>query len=446
MKNIHVDFNIEKGSIKPLHGVNNGPKTYGFQYDNSKYFKEAGIPYSRLHDTEYPLGSGYFVDVSLIFKNFEADPDDCASYDFRITDEYLKAIKACGTDIIYRLGVSIENEVEPGIMPPTYIDPPRDFSKWAQICAGIIRHYNEGWANGYHMNIQYWEIWNEPESGAMWTGTREEFYELYATAACYLKKEFPNVKIGGFGSIGFYPCTRMDQPGFCDEPYISLIDCIQDFLMYIKKRNAPLDFFSWHLYSDNPQEYAIHAKAARKTLDAFGFTETESILDEWNFQSPNAKVKTNCCSAFIAAVLCVLQQNPVNIANYYDAQPLMTAWCGLFDRRNPLKGFYGLKAFNQLYQLGTQVATDIENGLYGCAALKDNIGGILLTNYQNGSEKVAVDITGFKGKECTEIKIYAVDADYDFEIVRTEILTGNEYILYVKLPENATLYIELIGV
>ena len=27
----------------------------------------------------------------------------------------------------------------------------------------VIKHYNSGWANGYHYNIKYWEIWNEPD-------------------------------------------------------------------------------------------------------------------------------------------------------------------------------------------------------------------------------------------------------------------------------------------
>ncbi len=444
MKTIHVDFNTKKGDIKPLHGVNNGPKSYGFQMDNSAYFKEAGIPYARLHDTEYPLGSGYFVDVPAIFKNFDKDAKDPASYDFRLTDEYLKSIKACGTDIIYRLGVTIENEAgTAGIVSPTYINPPEDFEKWSQICAGIIRHYNEGWADGFHMNIQYWEIWNEPESEAMWTGTREEFYELYTTAACYLKREFPDVKIGGFGSIGFYPYTRIDQPCFCDEPYISLLDYIQDFLTHIRKKNAPLDFFSWHVYSDDPKEYAIHAKAARKILDMYGFTETESLLDEWNFQSTRGKARTNCCSALIAAVLSVLQDNAVDIANYYVAQPRQKTWCGIFDGEKPLKGFFALKAFNLLYQMGTQVAVEAETGLYGCAARKDHIGGIMLTNYQNGLERVAVEVSGFCKEDGIEVQIYAVDANHDFELVRTERLTGQEYTLYINPAEDAVLYIEL---
>jgi hypothetical protein len=45
---------------------------------------------------------------------------------------------------------------------PTPRIPPRDHDHWADICINIIRHYNEGWANGFHLNLDYWHIWEEP--------------------------------------------------------------------------------------------------------------------------------------------------------------------------------------------------------------------------------------------------------------------------------------------
>ena len=62
----------------------------------------------------------------------------------------------------------------------------KDFRKWTEICAGIVRHYNCGWANGFKFGIKYWEIWNEPENPPMWDGTRQEFFELYRTASLRL--------------------------------------------------------------------------------------------------------------------------------------------------------------------------------------------------------------------------------------------------------------------
>ena len=194
---IQLDFTRTGRPVKPLHGICNSPPTLG---EPLPEILEAGIPYTRLHDTGGSYGENRFVDVPNIFRDFAADPDDPASYDFAFTDAYLKGLTASGLKIVYRLGVTIENQFE---VKPMRIDPPADFLKWARICEGIINHYNNGWANGFHFGIEYWEIWNEPEQPSMWTGTMEQFFDFYRVAATYLKEKFPRLKIGGYPSSGF---------------------------------------------------------------------------------------------------------------------------------------------------------------------------------------------------------------------------------------------------
>ena len=110
MPNITVDFSSQSiGPMRPLHGVNSGPMTKVFTYDARPQFMEAGFPYARLHDVEYPYGSGEFVDIPCIFKNFSADENDPDNYNFGLTDEYLKACIEVGAEPLFRLGVSIEH-------------------------------------------------------------------------------------------------------------------------------------------------------------------------------------------------------------------------------------------------------------------------------------------------------------------------------------------------
>ena len=106
-------------------------------------FKEAGIPFCRLHDTAGAYGGAHYVDIPNVFPDFEADPRKPESYDFAFTDAYLKQIRAAGTQIFYRLGVTIENNYR---IKGYHNHPPKDYKKWAEICAGIVRHYNHGWA------------------------------------------------------------------------------------------------------------------------------------------------------------------------------------------------------------------------------------------------------------------------------------------------------------
>ena len=73
---VKLDFEQIVGKIKPLHAVNDVPYA-GFAFGSAekyiKTFVDAGIPYCRLHDLSGRYGSNVFVDVSNIFRNFDAE-------------------------------------------------------------------------------------------------------------------------------------------------------------------------------------------------------------------------------------------------------------------------------------------------------------------------------------------------------------------------------------
>ena len=235
-----IDLSRQNGKIKPMNAVNNGPAGSAVRgTSNFETYAAAEIPYARNHDASFSSGYGgeHTVDVHRIFKNFDADENDPASYVFEPTDKYLANIDSVGTKTFYRLGASIQPDYRYG----TY--PPKDFEKWARICEHIIRHYTEGWADGLHYDIEYWVIWNEPDcrnrdgSNPCWQGSDEEFIEFYSTSAKYLKKCFPNLKIGG--------------PAFC---FIWDNEFMKNFLKYVAENKIPLDFLSYHCYARTPDE------------------------------------------------------------------------------------------------------------------------------------------------------------------------------------------------
>lgn len=145
---IEADPAVELGKIKPMNAVNNGPiKAKSSQSrGNFEAYRNLEIPYARNHDAAFcsAYGGNHTVDINFIFPDFSKDANDPASYDFAATDRYLKTIREAGTKIFYRLGSKIEHGVK---KYGTRVPP--DFKKWAVICEHIIRHYNEGWANGY---------------------------------------------------------------------------------------------------------------------------------------------------------------------------------------------------------------------------------------------------------------------------------------------------------
>ena len=406
MNDISIDFSKNIGTIRPLHGVNNGPLTYGFVLNTSQYFKEAGIPYSRLHDTEYPYGSGHFVDVPCIFKDFDRDPADPSSYDFALTDLYIQAICDCGTQVFYRLGVSIEHAP---LKRNVYA--PKDAQKWARICEGIIRHYNEGWANGFDYGIEYWEIWNEPDneedpmSNPMWRGNKEQYYALYETVACRLKERFPRLKIGGYGSCGFYAVLGENV---CADAHVSaryeyFIDFLHGFLEHITAENGkcPLDFFSWHSYSgaDSNVKYAEYI---RKTLDGYGFTRTESVLNEWNPGIMHRGRQQDAVN--IAEMMCVLHNAPVDMLMYYDAQ-ISSSYCGLYDpvRRTPFRAYYVFYLFGKLYSLKDGAECTVSGKISAIAAFSHGKGGLFAVNATDKKREIC-----FNAELFTRAYVYSV--------------------------------------
>ena len=189
-----------------MHGVGQ-PPIRGLNFSMFHYLTEAGIPFSRLHDVGGWFGGSRFVDIPNLFPDFDADPDDPGCYDFTFTDRLITALVEAGVEPFFRLGVTIENYAS---VKAYRIFPPSDPLKWAKICEGVIRHYTEGWADGFRYNIRYWEIWNEPDNGEspsnnqMWLGTKEQYFELYGVASRYLKNRFPHLKIGGYASCGCF--------------------------------------------------------------------------------------------------------------------------------------------------------------------------------------------------------------------------------------------------
>ena len=112
-----------------MHGVGQ-PPFVGIDFSRFSYLKDAGIPFSRLHDVGSWFGGNLFVDIPNVFRDFDADPEDPANYDFVFTDMMINALVENGVEPFYRLGVTIENFAQ---IKHYRIDPPSDFPKWARI-------------------------------------------------------------------------------------------------------------------------------------------------------------------------------------------------------------------------------------------------------------------------------------------------------------------------
>ncbi len=424
---VTVNFEKNIGKIKAMHGIGQPPR-YGNSDELLHYLTEAHIPYSRLHD----VGAGEFadclyVDVPNIFRDFDADVDDPDSYDFAFTDQLIEQLYKAKCEPIYRLGTTIENNSH---IRAYRIYPPADFEKWAKICEHIIRHYNEGWADGYHYGIIYWEIWNEADginsrtnTPEMWLGTPEEFYRLYTVASTHLKNCFgDSIKVGGPANCGFFDIFR-DPERFIEEirpqniPENSM-HCLNfslGFLDYISKSGAPLDFYSWHAYAQ-PEEMSVLYRYANRVLEHYGFAGVEQQVNEWNPDGARHLRGSSQAAANAAAFMIMGQgEKDVEILCYYDGRISPSSFGGLFNPLTfePFCAYYSFKAFGELYDMGTQVEVEYENvpKIHVLAATDGKRKGVIIVNRNEGCQ-IETNLTGMKMK--------LIDSDHMFSEIELD--------------------------
>lgn len=426
MTTISVNFDKVKGRIKPMHAVGQPPFKGGFaklDFSPSQILKDANIPYARLHDVGGAFGGNRYVDIPNVFRDFDADENDPASYDFTFTDALLKGMAEYGIEPYYRLGVTIENQCH---IKAYRIYPPKDYAKWARICEHIIRHYNEGWADGFHYGIKYWEIWNEAdnrevlEKNQMWRGTPQQYYELYDVTAKHLKKCFGDtIKVGGYAACGFYGIyadprkyglniEKRYEKRFCSAKEEYRINFFLNFLDYIKAHGSPIDFFSWHSYA-GVEVTPDMADFVDKELTARGFGDIETHLNEWNNSHEISKNKmSSYASSRVAAMMCAMQDKKTTMLMYYDARyPAISAYAGFYDvtTLEPCCVYYAFKAFGELYALKNQVQCKVEGkNVFSVAATDGKHNAMMIANVSDEDQEIEINLgQGYK--------VYLIDVD-----------------------------------
>lgn len=388
-----VDFTRASGRIRRLNGLNNTSPLNRTDFpgmDTLADFRELEIPVTRYHDAALENPGMELVDISRLFPLFHADPDDERNWNFAPTDEYVQRTLSTGSAVEYRLGESIE------LSRTRYqVRPPTDFAKWAKLCERIVRHYNEGWANGHRLGIEYWGIWEESDNRHLMDGKDafvENYLPLYEVTSKRLKKAFPNIRVGG--------------------PHTAGRRYLEQFVKFCREKDCPLDFCAWNSYERDPKRLMAEADGVRSVLDRYGFTHTETELSEWHYSSPDwwrlkdrktydgftAELRSVESAAYAAAVLIAAQDSKFDRMFYYAAT--YESW-GLLDHwsreRNP--SWYAFRAFAEVAAKGAAervvVPCSPAPGVYALASrTPDGRAALLVAAYREDATGRPLDGVG----------------------------------------------------
>ena len=254
------------GLIRPLTGINIGPLGNEANPSLVDAYRTRGITLIRTHDYYGPL------DLATMYPDRSRDPLSSASYGFatpmghegRSSDTVFASIVENGFEPYFRLGDSYNNARAPS---------PGEIANLTAASVQVLRHYREGQWQGFRSAFRYVEIWNDPDNRQFWSQPADVYFDFYVSASRAIREAFPGLRLGG-------PAL---MPAGCKSPQGQA--WTRRFLDHVRQHEAPMDLFSWHMYSNDPADYAACAAFYRAELDARGFAAVPMHVTEWNTES-----------------------------------------------------------------------------------------------------------------------------------------------------------------
>ena len=262
------------------------------------------------------------------------------------------------------------------------VTPPKDYKQWTTLIDRLVLHCVERYGES---EVREWpfEVWNEPNLRAFWTGNQRDYFRLYRHTAEALKKVSPAIRVGG-------PATAKSE-------------WIEDFVRFCERNDVPADFISTHHYPtdgyenhSNTEEQlfksqrGIMREVAQNTRMYAG--DRPVYYTEWNSSSnPNDPLHDEpYAAAFVTSTV-------LEAAGLVEGYSFWT-FSDIFEEQSfpsaPFHGGFGLltlhgvpkpsyRAFELLHDLGyTQSLVDGLHETVDCSVIqKDSSVTLLLTNH-----------------------------------------------------------------
>lgn len=169
-------------------------------------------------------------------------------------DRFLDDVGELGMEIVLLLGYNAAWLSTDGRLT----GPPHTVAEWVEFARAAVNTVNS--AGG--PSVRYVEVWNEPNIPQFFTGTREQYFELFNAVADALHAEFPGILVGG-------PAL---SPGGPVESWVV------DFLEACGSR---ADFLSYHSYGQAvPRIVADIARYSRMFRERTGKSGPRIMITE----------------------------------------------------------------------------------------------------------------------------------------------------------------------
>ncbi len=255
--------NSTDATIKPIFGVIAGPDpptgTGIGAINTTKQLQDIGILSIRNND--------YYddrLDMPLIFNcggstypsYSGCDANDDKNYNWTASDKQFQSYIDGGFDSFLRLGGEYNNATR-----EYDFTAPRNATEeanWIIAAQKIVGRYNS-W-QGKTGVLKYADIITEFPGGKFWDRPNSAFFTFFTQAVKDIKSAFPAVKIGGPGMVGGVTFSLLNGS---DTTAAGL-------LKELYRQKVRPDWFGWHLFTDDPQDWADAAKQYQDLVDGAG--------------------------------------------------------------------------------------------------------------------------------------------------------------------------------
>jgi xylan 1,4-beta-xylosidase len=340
----------------------------------------------------------------------------------------------------YLLEIGMKPFLELGFMPTALasgdktvfhykgnITPPKDYDAWAELIRRLTEHLIDRYGLE-EVSGWFFEVWNEPNLFAFFSGTKEEYFKLYEVTARTIKQVNAGLKVGG--------------------PATSCNSWVKDTIEFCEKNEVPLDFVSTHHYpTDDPLwksgmdivEFFQSGLAGKQTYERGILKKMTArareeagkyplYYTEWNTSAMTNDDKHDECFAS-AMIAKILSDNDGLVEGYS-----YWTFTDIFEEGSQIPGaFHGgfglqtyagiakpaYRLFELFHGLGTKrlaVESDTPNSTVEMLATETNNGYRLVLYNHNipeepiGKEDVEIDLTDLTSRQ--EVTIYRIDEEY----------------------------------
>jgi xylan 1,4-beta-xylosidase len=297
------------------------------------------------------------------------------------------------------------------------VTPPRDYKQWANLINRLVSH----WVARYSVaEVRKWffEVWNEPNLKAFWTGTQRDYFKLYRYTSAAIKKVDASLRVGG-------PATAKS-------------DWIEEFVDFCERNKVPADFISTHQYptdalgsQDDDTELQLFKSQRGLMREVAQDTRRRArgrpvFYTEWNSSSnPRDPLHDESYAAAFAVATIMEAKGLVEgysfwtfsdifEENYFPSVPFHGGF-GLLNLHGIPKPTY--RAFELLHNIGTeQFLVDGLHETVDCSVIrKGSTLTVLVTNHTTPGHSIETeqcDIRLSNVPEPKEVSIQRIDAEH----------------------------------